>query len=43
MSRHLVTNRVTTAILGAKQEGLAIVNFFNKLMVSCKEAVQVPF
>jgi hypothetical protein len=30
---------VTTAFLGAKQEGLAIVNFLNKLIVSCKEAV----
>jgi hypothetical protein len=28
-----------TAFLGAKQEGLAIVNFLNKLIVSCKEAV----
>jgi hypothetical protein len=36
-------NRVTTAFLGAKQEGLAIVNFLNKLIVSCKEAVRVPF
>jgi hypothetical protein len=31
---------VTTAFLGAKQEGLAIVNFLNKLIVSCKEAVR---
>jgi hypothetical protein len=30
---------VTTA-LGAKQEGLTIVHFLNKLIVSCKEAVQ---
>jgi hypothetical protein len=29
---------VTTALLGVKQEGLAIVNFLNKLIVSCKEA-----
>ena len=35
-------NRVTTAFLGAKQEGLAIVNFLNKLIVSCKEAVRIP-
>jgi hypothetical protein len=34
---------VTTA-LGAKQEGLTIVHFFNKLIVSCKEtAVRFPF
>ena len=33
---------VTTAFLGAKQEGLAIVNFLNKLLVSCKEAVRIP-
>jgi hypothetical protein len=33
---------VTTAFLGAKQEGLAIVNFLNKLTVSCKEAVRIP-
>jgi hypothetical protein len=33
---------VTTAFLGAKQEGLAIVNFLNKLIVSCKEAVRIP-
>jgi hypothetical protein len=32
---------VTTAFLGAKQEGLAIVNFLNKLIVSCKEAVRI--
>jgi hypothetical protein len=37
-----VCNRVTTAFLGAKQEGLAIVNFLNKLIVSCKEAVWIP-
>jgi hypothetical protein len=29
--------------LGAKQEGLTIVHFLNKLIVSCKEAVQLPF
>jgi len=29
--------------LGAKQEGLAIVHFLNKLIVSCKEAVRFPF
>jgi hypothetical protein len=33
---------VTTAFLGAKQEGLAIVNFLNKLIVSCEEAVRIP-
>jgi hypothetical protein len=33
---------VTTAFLGAKQEGLALVNFLNKLIVSCKEAVRIP-
>jgi hypothetical protein len=36
---------VTTVFLGAKQEleeGLAIVNFLNKLIVSCKEAVRIP-
>jgi hypothetical protein len=33
---------VTTAFLGAKQEGLAIVDFLNKLIVSCKEAVRIP-
>jgi hypothetical protein len=33
---------VTTAFLGAKQEGLAIVNFLNKLIVSCKEVVRIP-
>jgi hypothetical protein len=33
---------VTTAFLGAKQEGLAIVIFLNKLIVSCKEAVRIP-
>jgi hypothetical protein len=33
---------VTTAFLGAKQEGLAIVNFLNKLIVSCKETVRIP-
>jgi hypothetical protein len=31
-------NRVTTAFLGAKQEGLAIVNFLNKLIVSCTDS-----
>jgi hypothetical protein len=30
------------ALLGVKQEGLAIVNFLNKLIVSCKEAVRIP-
>jgi hypothetical protein len=34
---------VTTALLGAKQEGLAIVNFLNKSIVSCKEAVRFLF
>jgi hypothetical protein len=29
--------------VGAKQEGLAIVHFLNKLIVSCKETVRVPF
>ena len=29
--------------LGAKQEGLTIVHFLNKLTVSCKEAVRFPF
>ena len=29
--------------LGAKQEGLKIVHFLNKLIVSCKEAVWFPF
>jgi hypothetical protein len=29
--------------LGAKQEDLTIVHFLNKLIVSCKEAVRVPF
>jgi hypothetical protein len=29
--------------LGAKQEGLTIVHFLNKLIVSCKEVVRVPF
>ena len=29
--------------LGAKQEGLTIVHFLNKLIVSRKEAVRVPF
>jgi hypothetical protein len=33
-------NRVTTS-LGAKQ-GLTIVHFLNKLIVSCKEAVRFP-
>jgi hypothetical protein len=32
---------VTTAFLGPKEEGLAIVNFLNKLIVSCKEAVRI--
>jgi hypothetical protein len=27
---------------GGKQEGLAIVKFLNKLIVSCKEAVRIP-
>ena len=29
--------------LGAKQEGLTIVHCLNKLIVSCKETVRVPF
>jgi hypothetical protein len=29
--------------LGAKQEGLTIVHFLNKLIVSCKETVRFPF
>jgi len=29
--------------LGAKQEGLTIVHFLNKLIVSCNEAVRFPF
>jgi hypothetical protein len=29
--------------LGAKQEGLTIVHFLNKLIVSCTEAVRFPF
>jgi hypothetical protein len=29
-----------TAVLGAKQEGLTIVHFLNKLIISCKEAVR---
>jgi hypothetical protein len=29
--------------LGAKQEGLTIVHFLNKWIVSCKEAVRFPF
>ena len=29
--------------LGAKQEGLTIVHFLNKSIVSCKEAVRFPF
>jgi hypothetical protein len=33
---------VTTAFLGAKEEGLAILIFSNKLIVSCKEAVRIP-
>jgi hypothetical protein len=33
---------VTTAFLRPKEEGLAIVNFLNKLIVSCKEAVRIP-
>ena len=32
-----------TTALGAKQEGLTIVHFLNKLIVSCKEAVRFPF
>jgi hypothetical protein len=32
-----------TTALGAKQEGLTIVHFVNKLIVSCKEAVRFPF
>ena len=30
-------------LLGAKEEGLTIVHFLNKLIVSCKEAVRFPF
>ena len=30
-------------IIGAKQEGLTIVHFLNRLIVSCKEAVRFPF
>jgi hypothetical protein len=33
---------VTTAFLGTTQEGLAIVNLKNNLIVSCKEAVRIP-
>ena len=33
----------TWSALGAKQEGLTIVYFLNKLIVSCKEAVRFPF
>jgi hypothetical protein len=33
---------VTTALLGEKQEGLAIVNFLKKIIISCKEAVRIP-
>jgi hypothetical protein len=29
--------------LGAKQEGLTIVHYLNKSIVSCKEVVQLPF
>jgi hypothetical protein len=39
--RHDQRNPVTTA-LGAKQEGLTIVHFWNKLIVSCKETVRFP-
>jgi hypothetical protein len=39
---HDQRNRVMTA-LGANQEGLTIVHFFNKLIVSCTEAVRFPF
>ena len=47
LKNHLYTpfdqrNRVTTA-LGAKQEGLTIVHFLNKLIVSSKEAVRFRF
>jgi hypothetical protein len=38
---HDQRNRVMTA-LGAKQEGLTIFHFLNKLIVSCKEAVRIP-
>jgi hypothetical protein len=34
---------VTPVFLGAKQEGLAIVNFLNKLIVSCKEVIALRF
>ena len=40
--RHEQRNRVTT-VLGSKQEGLTIVHFLNKLIISCKEAVRFPF
>ena len=33
----------TWSALGEKQEGLTIVRFLNKLIVSCKEAVGFPF
>jgi hypothetical protein len=33
----------TWSALGEKQEGLTIVHFLNKLIVSCKEAVRFPF
>jgi hypothetical protein len=39
---HDQRNRVMTA-LGAKQEGLTIFHFLNKLIVSCTEAVRFPF
>jgi hypothetical protein len=32
-----------TTFLGMKQEGLTIVHFLEKLIVSCKEAVRVSF
>ena len=40
MSRQLARNRVTTDFL---EEGLTIVHFLNKLIVSCTEAVRFPF
>ena len=36
-------NSFQRTALGSKQEGLTIVHFINKLIVSCKEAIQYPF
>ena len=36
-------NSFQRTALGAKQEGLMIVHFLNKLIVLCKEAVWFPF